>query len=253
MRKIILFVLLLTYSLSLGKANSWYKVKKGDSFYSIAKQIGVSYVELAKLNGNNRLLAGQKIKVPNVKLYKVVSGDNIYRISNKLKISIKELTKVNVDVSSLYVGQLLRIPNLKPVDDKNKNIEKKISEKKSIPQIPELKNIDFIWPASGSLILKYDTYDEIMHYGLRLKLKRNKVLSMEKGVVSYLGKVRGLGTTLIISHANDMTSLYGGLKKAIKKTGDRVNKGDRVAMGDGILFFSIYEKGSPVDPISKIK
>ena len=211
----------------------------------------VSYIELAKLNGDKPLFAGEKIKVPNIRLYKVVKGDNIHRISNKLKIPVKDIAKINRNVSFLKVGQLLKIPNSKPKSGENfiDQNEKKASSSQKLKS----EEIDFIWPASGTLIFKYEIYDEIMHYGLRLKLKKNKILSMESGVVSFLGKVRGLGMTLIISHEGGTSSLYGGLKKSIKEKGDRVNRGDWVATGDNILFFSIYEKGSPVDPILVMK
>ena len=213
--------------------------------------MGVNYIELAKLNGNKPLMAGQEIKVPRTKLYRVVKGDNFYRISAKLKIPVKELIAFNKTSSSLYIGQLLKIPHsttpredvLPPLDEAPKI--KAITESDTLKDRSPLR---FIWPASGHLVLKYGTYDDIMHYGLRLKLKKKRIFSMEDGVVSYAGKMRGFGKTLMISHADNTVSLYAGLKSYSKKLGHQVNRGESIGLGKEILFFSLYQKGAPVDP-----
>lgn len=49
--------------------SSWYKVKKGDSMYKIARDNGISLEELKKLNklnNNSKLVPGQKLKVRQV-------------------------------------------------------------------------------------------------------------------------------------------------------------------------------------------
>ena len=268
---IVPFVILLN-----AKGMSFYKVEKGDSFYSIAKKMKVNYLELAKLNKNRNLRAGQEIKLPNVRLYKVIKGDNVYRISKKLKIPVKVIIKLNGDLTSLYVGQLLKMPRNKPRIKEKSRPKKWIRTVKTKPQKSAkinneansfltltnkktqesnrvLASFRFIWPATGNLIQKYGIEDEIMHYGLKLKLKQKKILSMEKGIVSYFGKMRGLGNTLTISHGHNAISLYGGLKNISKKIGDEVKRGEHIGNGKEILFFSLYEKGSPVDPAIVIK
>ena len=43
--------------------NSWYIVKKGDSFWSISRKLNISMTHLKKLNPNAKLIPGMKLKV----------------------------------------------------------------------------------------------------------------------------------------------------------------------------------------------
>jgi hypothetical protein len=43
--------------------NSWYIVKKGDSFWSVSRKLNMSMKKLKKLNPNAKLVPGMKLKV----------------------------------------------------------------------------------------------------------------------------------------------------------------------------------------------
>ena len=110
------------------KARS-YSVAKGDSFWGISKQFGVTIQDIILWNDlelTKPLQIGQEIKIfskyerargktPNKKtrtlLYPVKSGDTLYRIANRFDVSIKEIQNWNELKSpeKIYPGQVLKI------------------------------------------------------------------------------------------------------------------------------------------------
>ena len=100
-----------------------YIVKRGDTLYGISNQYGVSVSELASLNNirGSNLQVGTVLKIPNnsgtnpnnMFMYTVKSGDNLYSIAKKYNTSVDEIKKLNYLTSNnLYVGQVLRIPEM---------------------------------------------------------------------------------------------------------------------------------------------
>ncbi len=100
-----------------------YIVKRGDTLYGISNQYGVSVSELASLNNirGSNLQVGTVLKIPNKSgtnpnnmfMYTVKSGDNLYSIAKKYNTSVDEIKKLNyLTNNNLYVGQVLRIPEM---------------------------------------------------------------------------------------------------------------------------------------------
>lgn len=112
-----------------------YKVRSGDSLYSIAKRYGVSVEELRLANGmtsGQHLYAGQSLSVPETQTksaptekkvtssrvvassnqsYVVRSGDTLAGIAKRQNTSISELKRLNnLRSSRLRVGQKLQLP-----------------------------------------------------------------------------------------------------------------------------------------------
>ena len=110
-----------------------YKVKRGDTLYSIAKAYGVTVDSLIQDNAlkNNSLTVGQNLKirtnntmiveecfgeeyVPSNNSYSeyvVKRGDNLYNIANTFGTSVSEITKINnLKNNNLTIGQVLKIP-----------------------------------------------------------------------------------------------------------------------------------------------
>ena len=111
-----------------------YKVKKGDSLYSIAKAYGVSVDTLIQDNGlkNTNLMVGQNLKIRtnnpieieecfgeeyvtnggNYSSYIVKRGDSLYSIAKSYGVGVNELISFNsLKSNNLSIGQVLKIPN----------------------------------------------------------------------------------------------------------------------------------------------
>ncbi|MCU7835632.1 MAG: LysM peptidoglycan-binding domain-containing protein [gamma proteobacterium symbiont of Taylorina sp.] len=105
-----------TVSIQTSKTNSskngLYKVRQGDSFWSISRKFKLSHKKLALINGlstTDTLSIGQLLKVQNsenktkgqqkhqVKIitYKVKKGDSLYGISRRFDVSVNELKTWN--------------------------------------------------------------------------------------------------------------------------------------------------------------
>lgn len=120
-----LFVLFLLFCFNTGAYADQYKVKKGDSLYTISKQLGVSVDEIKKANQltSKKLKPGQilsvnqkgpasavlaKSKSQPASYYKVKKGDTLSVISRRTGISAKQIAALNnVNSKNLRVGRNL--------------------------------------------------------------------------------------------------------------------------------------------------
>jgi len=106
-----------------------YVIKKGDTYYSIGKEFGVSMQAIKTANPGvdpTRLQLGQTIVVPPVAtaqpetvtptvsgeiIHKVVSGDNLSKIAAKYGTTWQAIKELNsLPTTNIKVGQQLRIP-----------------------------------------------------------------------------------------------------------------------------------------------
>ena len=98
-----------------------YKVKSGDTLYSIAKKYNISVNELKELNNlkNNNITIGQVLKIksniPSEEVteknyYIAKSGDTLYSIAKKYNTTIDEIKKLNnLKSDNLSIGMELKI------------------------------------------------------------------------------------------------------------------------------------------------
>lgn len=124
-----------TASQKLSKNSQTYKVRKGDSFWKIARRFNMSHKQLASLNGlssGDTLSIGQKLLISKNKpvkkaldtssrdsvelknseiSYKVKSGDSLYTISKHFKVTINDLKRWNHVNLKKYLkpGQELKV------------------------------------------------------------------------------------------------------------------------------------------------
>ncbi|MBD7915504.1 LysM peptidoglycan-binding domain-containing protein [Clostridium sp. Sa3CUN1] len=99
-------------------SNTTYVVKYGDTLSNIAAKYGVSYEELARLNGisePNIIYPGQVIKIQNKNIegnyYTVKYGDSLSSIASKYGMDYQTLAKINgiSNPNLIYPGQVLKI------------------------------------------------------------------------------------------------------------------------------------------------
>ena len=94
-----------------------YKIKRGDSLYSIGKRYGVSYKVIKDFNRlrSNRLRINKKLVIPVLKpktrKYIIKRGDTIGNISRRFNVTISSIMKINKKKDSqILVGERLVIP-----------------------------------------------------------------------------------------------------------------------------------------------
>lgn len=113
---------------SSGSSDNAYIVKKGDSLYSIANNVGVSVEALKSANGisGNLINVGQKIIIPSDSsispgdyvVYTVKRNDSLWNIANAYGVSVNDIVDYNnLGTTVLQIGQQLLIPNVSSSDD----------------------------------------------------------------------------------------------------------------------------------------
>ena len=107
----------------------YYKVKKGDNLYFIAKKFNVTIPKLINYNNINapyKIYPNQRIFIPKKEFYLVKKGDTLYSISRKYKTDLFVVAKFNnlKNVNQINVNQKLIIPDYL-VEGKNSKKKKK--------------------------------------------------------------------------------------------------------------------------------
>ena len=114
-------------------------------------------------------------------------------------------------------------------------------------------DLNFMWPASGSLIAGFD---EARNKGYDISGKAgDPVLAAADGRVVYAGAgLRGYGNLIILKHNNTFLTAYAHNQTLLVKEDQNVRRGQKIAeMGstdaDRVkLHFEIRRQGKPVDP-----
>ena len=107
--------------IGLSDSPNTYVVKKGDSLWSIAKNLNVTVEELKAANNltGNLINVGQVLNIPKTNepetgeytVYRVKSGDTLYSIARNNDVSVNQLIEYNnLATTKLTIGQQLLIP-----------------------------------------------------------------------------------------------------------------------------------------------
>ncbi|QXZ08344.1 peptidoglycan DD-metalloendopeptidase family protein [Comamonas sp. Y33R10-2] len=123
----------------------------------------------------------------------------------------------------------------------------------SAPAASGADAVNFIWPASGSLIAGFD---EQRNKGYDISGKAgDPVIAAADGRVVYAGAgLRGYGNLIILKHNNTYLTAYAHNQSLLVKEDQSVKKGQKIAeMGstdaDRVkLHFEVRRQGKPVDP-----
>ncbi|MBC62634.1 MAG: hypothetical protein CMP11_09300 [Zetaproteobacteria bacterium] len=99
------------------EAPDYYKIRRGDSLYSISRKFKIPLITIKKINGlkSNRIIAGKKILVRlktsyDIKKYRVKRGDNLTKLAKRYRTSVSKIKRQNrLKNSRIYVGQILKI------------------------------------------------------------------------------------------------------------------------------------------------
>jgi len=119
-----------------------------------------------------------------------------------------------------------------------------------------------IWPTRGWVTSDFGqrldpyTADRVMHAGLDIAAPHGKeVVSPAEGTVVFAGLEGGYGNVLVIDHGYGIKTRYGHLAKVAVKTGDRIKRGQVVAVVGNTgrstgphLHYEVRVNGIPQNP-----
>ena len=285
MKLIPLFLLLLIISLFPGCASKFpetvpvdnsknviqkcpdvYKVKKGDTIFSLSLKCGFDYKDVAAVNN---------IKKP----YKISEGEEIrfdlLRNDNNPEAASNETKSENVEIARFDDEPTEVIAEEKtltqedigePLEINEPVATREIYNSKSVEKTTEIvaKNTEslanrFMWPTDGDVAKPFNPDEGLKGILIEGSLGQ-EVKSIAKGRVIYAGEdLKGYGKLIIIKHDDDILSVYGHNRELLVTEGQKISAGEIISTmgqtddGNIHLHFEIRKKGLSVDPMSYFK
>ena len=240
-----------------------YKVKKGDTLYSIAWGSGKDFTEIAKLNQLDKpytiypgqILTLQKGSGHTSSKYSHQTAKNTRKSSNSVKKqsgsdkNARENTQQNSTKKTLD-------NQLKPAYSVTTNQQKVNRDIHSpVSTLPETIS-SWSWPVRGKLIGTFSATEQ-GNKGIKIAGNRGDLIkAAADGRVVYAGNaLRGYGNLVIIKHNDDYLSAYAHADKILVQEKQQVVAGQTVAkMGSTgtnqvMLHFEIRYLGQSVNPL----
>lgn len=220
-----------------------YKVRSGDTLYSIAWRYGLDYHVLAKWNG---------IKPP----YTIYAGQTIRLRQAGTKRSGKTAKKrkaTSTKSASAKSGKKAAAPSRQSTRKTSKQAAKASSVRKPVASGKGLK---WKWPTQGKVKKGFSARDPARQ-GIEIGGRSGqKIVASESGRVVYAGSgLIGYGRLVIIKHDKNYLSAYGRNRKLLVQEGAQVKRGQAIAemgnSGNGgpSLHFEIRKNGDPMNPL----
>lgn len=126
-----------------------------------------------------------------------------------------------------------------------------------------LNSIPTLWPSTGRISARFGTRSdpftgrEAFHEGLDIAAAYGtSIKAAAAGRVTFAGVKSGYGNAVMISHKNNISTLYGHASKLLVKAGQTVKRGEVIAKVGSTgrstgphLHFEVLVNNSPVDPL----
>jgi biotin carboxyl carrier protein len=124
-----------------------------------------------------------------------------------------------------------------------------------------------IWPASGflsstfSLHRRHPIFHDLRpHYGIDISARRGSpIVATAAGTVVEAGWKSGHGNLVEVDHGHGIRTTYSHASRVLVKAGQKVNRGDTVALVGSTGFsvaphvhYEVHESGDPIDPLRYI-
>ncbi len=163
--------------------------------------------------------------------------DSIKNIKNAIWIIVSE----NTDVKAEY-------QKIKGLFIKDKSLD-------------TLSPVSDLAPPSSKAVAKgfgmQDASGSNFHYGVDVFCGKNEnIVASGDGKVSEIAKSEEYGSYIIISHSEEIKTLYGQLNEIIPNVGDSVKKGQAIARAGGensTFYFELRRGDTYLDPTQFIK
>ncbi len=235
------------------KNQTYYRVKSGDTLYSIAWRYGLDYRVLAQMNGigsDYRIYSGQTLNLKSAASIEPAPTAN------------REITQVDPFVSEGDAKPIIS-RSVKPTADLQTKEAAPVAEPESPKPVRTVqvaavdsKNIVWKWPVDGRLIKSFSAKSDL-NKGIDLDGKMgDPVYAAASGKVVYAGSgLLGYGNLIIINHNQEYLSAYAHNSRILATENDNVNVGQKIAeIGNSgaartMLHFEIRKDGKPVNPL----
>lgn len=241
-----------------------YKVKKGDTLYSISFAAGKDFTEIAKINQLDKsytIYPGQVLRLTESPIAK----------SSQATSSTAKVSRTNGSVEVKTVENQ-RYASNSPQSAASGTSTKKTLDQKAKPEYSATSSRQIVnreastlpvdvsqwqWPARGKLVGAYSA-NEQGNKGIKIAGQRGDIIkAAADGRVVYAGNaLRGYGNLVIIKHSEDYLSAYAHADQILVEEKQNVLVGQTIAkMGSTgtnqvMLRFEIRYHGQSVNPLN---
>lgn len=238
-------------------AVSTYVVRPGDALSSIADRHRISLDTLISMNGitdARRIIAGTRLRVPNISgiVHVVARGESVGSLAVRYGVGSTEILDAN-DLGSavIRIGQSLFIPGARM----------------SATELKKALGELVAWPVRGKISSPFG-YRPNPFTGIRRFHNAIDIVAPEgtpvkaamDGRVADTGYNAIYGNYVILTHPDSYQTLYAHLSRVSVKRGTTVRQGSALgAVGTTgystgpHLHFSVFRRGSAVDPLKLLK
>lgn len=285
----ILFALLLIISCSAPSSyvqkepvkGVYHRVKKGETFHSIARAYRVKMQDLAEINNiqnPNLIEEGSVIFIPEASgvIDDVLAAAKKKDADSKTVSSLNGTTKIKPDNNGKNVKSQ---DNLKPETGKVKRNEDvatgsiqaqaKPGEKNDQPALItkpanegkediQTEKKRFIWPVQGSVKTNFGVQPgKTFHNWIKIvSASGTPVKAADDGTIIFSAPLKDYGKTIIVRHQNGYATVYTHLKKVIVKADQKIRRGNIIGhvgemdeTGDVFMNFEVRLHGKARNPL----
>ncbi|GAB6179304.1 M23 family metallopeptidase [Desulfotomaculum defluvii] len=243
------------------KVEMEYKVRLGDTLWSIADRTGISIARLAEVNQLNPediLLEGKTLTIPGLELryHKIASGETLSHIAGQYGISLGELLNANnlSNPDLIKVGATLVVPN-------NRMSETQTTISISGNQSSKVQIGGWAWPVAGNITSNFGIRGDRPHEGVDIgALSGATIVAPEQGKVVWSAARGTYGLTVILDHGNGIRSLYAHCSRLLVTEGQWVDRNQPIARVGNTgrsegphLHMEVLRQGIPLDPLLFLK
>lgn len=230
----------------------YYRVKAGDTLYSIALRHDKDYKELGKLNNLDEkftIYVDQKL---------VLEDENSPKVSTQVETNNKIVAKPLPVVKVTSKTPELKVPSNPNVKKATETVVKNTpSVGTNVQASTKNGSLTWSWPVTGTLLKRFST-EGVGSKGIDIAGKRGDIVkAAANGIVVYAGEgLVGYGKLIILRHNDEYITAYAHNDRLIANEGQRVKLGQTIAEVGSTgtdrdkLHFEIRYKGKPIDPLT---
>lgn len=266
----------------------YHRVKKGETLYAISRAYNTDLQELAEVNNITNpavIEAGTAVFIPGADKVVEVPLREPQSDRDRREPAAKKTLKPSVPAMSPSgaPGEIRKSPaahaqSARPAEVKTGEepaaVKKPLAAKPAPVPPPEETSEQaktdkpahdriefdrkrFIWPIKGEILSRYGIQPNgSKNNGIRIAGEEDMpVLAAAAGEVTYSDTLKYYGETIILKHDDNFSTVYTTLKSRNVKVGDRVKKGDKIALigkneaGRAFLTFEIRRFNKPRNPL----
>lgn len=245
----------------------YYRVKAGDTLYSIAMRYDKDYKELSKLNNLDEkftIYVDQKLVLEDENAKPEQKTASVIETTKIVAKPLPPVNKPNNNKAKVEATKPVVSTNNEPKTEIKKPSEPVVKNTPSVgtnvQALAKSGSLTWGWPVnntnSGQLLKRFST-EGVGSKGIDIAGKRgDSIKASADGVVVYAGEgLVGYGKLIIVRHNDEYITAYAHNDRLIASEGQKVKLGQQIAELGSTgtdrekLHFEIRYKGKPIDPL----